>query len=138
MSLLAAVTVILTGNLAPGAVPVSLLAPAILETAIKHAVDPQLLARIVVVESAGRAAAVNQVTDDHGLLQINFRTAGLYNISTSCLHDWKCNLDAGAKILSDLLKIRGATACSFNLGPKGRFIRYKNACEQYESRLAAL
>ena len=137
MSLLATVTAILVGNLAPGAVPVPVLASAIIVAAAKHGVDPTLLARIVVVESGGKADAFNASSDDHGLVQINSGTAALYNISTSCLKDWKCNLDASARILKDLLAMKGATACVYNLGPKGRFKRYQKACENYETKLAS-
>lgn len=137
MSLLAAVTAILVGNLSPGAVPVPILAPAIVSAAAKHGVSATLLARIVVVESGGRAGAFNKDTDDHGLVQINSGTASLYNISTSCLKDWKCNLEASARILKDLLAMKGATACTYNLGPKGRFKRYQKACDTYETKLAS-
>jgi hypothetical protein len=137
MTLLAAVTAILVGNLAPGALPPSILAPAIIEAANKHDVDAHLLARIVVVESGGRPDAFNAVTGDHGLVQINAKTAALYGIKPSCLKDWKCNLDASAQILGDLMRIKGARHCLYNLGPKGRFEKYRTACERYETKLAS-
>ncbi len=137
MTLLTAVTAILVGNLAPGAVPAPILAPAIINAAAKHDVDAKLLARIVVVESRGLASAVNRKTDDHGLVQINAKTASLYGISSSCLKDWKCNLDAAALILSDLSQLSNFRACTYNVGPKGRFLKYREACERYETKLAA-
>ena len=137
MTLLAAVTSILVGNLEPGALPPSVLAPAIIVAAAKHDVDPKLLARIVVVESGGRPDAFNAESDDHGLVQINARTAALYGIETSCLTHWKCNLEASARILGDLMRMKGGRQCLYNLGPKGRFEKYRTACERYETKLAA-
>ena len=138
MTLLAAVTAILVGNLAPKAIPASVLAPAIIKAAQNHDVDPKLLARIVIVESKGLPTAFNAETGDHGLVQINSKTAALYNISSSCLNNWRCNLDAAALILSDLMQMKNARACLYNLGPKGRFVKYAAACNRYESKLAAL
>lgn len=137
MTLLATVTAILAGNLAPGAIPVPVLAPAIVQTAAKYDVDAKMLARIVVVESGGRADAFNASSDDHGLVQINSKTAALYAIKPSCLKDWKCNLDASALILSDLMRMKGARYCFYNLGPRGRLEKYRSACERYETKLAA-
>lgn len=137
MTLLSAVTAILVGNLAPGALPPSVLAPAIIKAAAHHDVDPKLLARIVVVESGGRPDAFNAASDDHGLVQINAKTAALYGIQTPCLRDWKCNLEASALILSDLMRMKGARYCLYNLGPRGRFEKYRTACERYETKLAS-
>lgn len=137
MTLLAAVTAVLVGNLAPGALPPSVLAPAIIKAAAKHDVDAHLLARIIVVESGGRPDAFNAVSGDHGLVQINSKTAALYGIKPSCLTNWKCNLDASAQILSDLMHMKGARYCLYNLGPRGRLEKYRSACERYETKLAS-
>lgn len=138
MKLLAAITALFVGNLAPDAVPVKDLAKEVLKVSRAHQVDPLLVARIIVVESRGRANAKNSRTDDYGLMQINKATQIAYGVSDDCMKDWKCNLDAGVKILSDMLKMKGSRPCMYNVGPRGRFEKYKTACEKYEVKIASV
>lgn len=133
--MLTLITTMLIANSAPGAVDAKLLAPAIIQTARKYRLSPVLLTRIVLVESRGVATAYNVRTQDHGLVQINERTRVAYKISIGCVRNWKCNLDASARILADMLKMGGGRACTYNLGPKGRFSKYQKACLTYESKL---
>ncbi len=136
MTLLATVTAILVGNLAPGAVPAKELAPAIVEASRAYRVDAKLIARIVVVESRGIATATNSRTQDYGLMQVNKTTQIAYGFTDVCLKDWRCNLLAGTKVLHDLLAMKGSRPCVFNIGPRGRFLKYKVVCERYELKLA--
>lgn len=132
------VLALIVAHSAPNAVPAQKLAPAIVYAAERHNVEPELLARIIMVESNGNPKAVNATSDDHGLTQINARTAEAYNISPWCLKTWQCNLHYSAKILADMKKMRGFRPCMYNAGPKGRLERFKTVCEKYETKLASL
>lgn len=138
MTLLALVTAILTGNLATTAVPTQDLATAILRVSRDYQVDAQLIARIVVVESRGRADVVNKLTGDYGLMQVNKATQIAYGFSDACMRNWRCNLRAGTLVLSDLLKMKSSRPCAYNVGPKGRFLKYREVCERYELKLASI
>lgn len=131
------ITALLIANSAPGAIPAEVLAPAIMQAAVKHRVSAVLLTRILLVESRGVANAYNPITQDYGLLQINERTRRSYGLTNRCMANWRCNLDAGAMILADLLAIDGSRACTYNIGPRGRFAKYKEPCERYEHRIAS-
>ena len=132
------ITALLVSYSAPKAIPAQEIAPAIMKAAVKHRVSAILLTRIILIESKGLPGAFNAETIDHGLLQINERTRIAYGLTQECLADWRCNLDAGAKILSDMLAMAGGRACAYNVGPRGRFKKYETACLRYESRLEAL
>lgn len=132
------VLTLVVANSAPKAVPATQLAPAIRYAARRHGVDPVLLARIVMVESRGVAGAYNAKTQDHGLLQINEQTRRAYGFSRWCMSQWQCNLDAGAIVLRDLLKMRDSRPCVYNVGPRGRLPRYETACLTYEKKLVTL
>lgn len=130
------ITSLLLSNASPQAVPADVLAPEILRVAQKRQVSAIMLTRIILVESRGVANAKNDETEDYGLLQINERTRSSYGFTRACLKDWKCNLDAGAQILSDLLMMDGGRVCAYNLGPKGRFKKYREHCLNYERKIA--
>lgn len=132
------ITALLVTYSAPNAIPAQELAPAIMKAAVKHRVSAILLTRIILIESKGVPTAFNSDTIDHGLLQINERTRIAYGLTQKCLSDWRCNLDAGAKILSDMLAMEDSRPCVYNVGPRGRFKKYETACLRYESRLEAL
>lgn len=138
MTILNVITAMLTGHLAPGAVPPKVLAPAIIEAARAHNVDPKLIARIVIIESRGKADAYNAKTGDYGLMQLNKATILAYGISETCVKNWRCNLIKGTKVLADMLSMKGARSCVYNLGPKGRFKKYETACVRYETKLASI
>jgi soluble lytic murein transglycosylase-like protein len=133
-----AILAILVDNMHPKAVQAENLAAAIYWESMQAGVDPELVARIVVVESSGRERAVNYGTADFGLMQINKRTAQAYSVSQQCLMNWKCNLKAGIKILADMQRISPDRPCMYNLGPKGRFKKYKNKCSKYEQKLESI
>ena len=136
--MLATITALLLSHATPGALPEQELAPAILYAAAQHNVSPILLTQILLVESRGLPHAVNSDTDDHGLMQINEATRKLYGISKWCIKQWRCNLHAGARILADGLRLDGGRPCVYNVGPRGRFEKYANACLRYERKLATV
>lgn len=132
------VTALLVAYSAPNAVPAKDLAPAIMKVAVKYRISATLLTRIVLIESRGVASAYNAETFDLGLMQINERTRIAYGLTDVCMADWRCNLEAGAMILADMLAMEGSRPCVFNVGPRGRFKKYETVCKQYERRLASI
>lgn len=90
----------------------------------QYNVDPELVTRIIIVESHGRPDAVNKISNDHGLMQIHGIQGKL------CGQDWRCNLRLGAAILAKTRRI-----CEYNLGPKGKHKKYKKTCEGYEKKI---
>lgn len=129
---------LLLNNLAPNAIPVKQMAPAIMEVANKYSVDPVLLVRIIVVESRGLEHAYNSKTKDYGLCQINVNTASSMGIPKACLMNWRCNLDTAGRILSELKRHKHYRDCTYNLGPKGHLPKYSKACGVYERKLASI
>ncbi len=117
------------------AVPAKELAPVILRASLKYGIDYRLLTSVLLLESRGVAAAYNKKTRDYGIMQINVKTAHAMGLSMTCLLDWKCNLLAGAKIVSE---VKDGRLCRYNVGNRllvdGRL--YK--CLQYERKVAAL
>lgn len=115
------------------AVPTPQLAAEILALSYKHNVDPRLLAAMVLQESRGREKAYNPKSGDHGIAQINTRTAIQLKLSVQCLYNWRCNLRAAAALFA---KNR---PCLYNLGENrvltGKFI---TLCHAYEQKLATL
>lgn len=129
------IVLMLQKHAVPGAVPASVLAPAIVRTAEKYNLDPVLITKLIMVESRGLPQALNRNSKDYGLMQINVNTAKAYGYSAKCLMAWQCNLDAGAKILVDLKKHKGYRACMYNLGPRKARVN-PETCARYEQRLA--
>lgn len=124
---------LLINNLAPGAVSPHALAAEILLVAEEYDVNPETVARIIIIESRGLEHAYNKRTNDHGLMQLNGRTMQLYGISMHCAMSWRCNLHTGALILSHTKRV-----CQYNVGTaplKGTLL--KN-CLKYERKLANL
>lgn len=118
--------------LAPGSVPADQLALEIERLSSELNLSPISLAALVLHESAGRPNAYNAVSNDHGILQINSRTAIDLKLSAQCLYDWRCNLRAGAKLFA------AHRPCLYNLGRYRRLEgKYISMCNNYESRLAA-
>lgn len=134
--MLAIVTSLLLANSAPGAVPAKELAPAIIAIAVSNKIDPILLTKIVLVESGGVADAYNKTTQDYGIAQINEQTRKAYGFSRACMLVWRCNLNAAARILADMWRIKGARSCMYNGGPKFRKPEYEKPCVIYETKLA--
>lgn len=123
---------ILMANSAPNAIPAPALAKEIMTVAAKNGTSPVLIAQIIMTESNGNPNAFNAASKDHGLMQINERTAKAMKLTSTCLYNWKCNLAAGAKIVSKLKR-----PCAYNVGNAGsqKATRAKK-CLYYEEKLA--
>jgi hypothetical protein len=113
-------------RLAPGAIPATILAPAIRKASTKFGVDERTVASVLILESRGLPNAISK-THDFGIMQIN----SSHGLSKKCLKDWHCNLNFGVFLLAHTTR-----PCEYNLGPKGKFHRYKSLCELYERKLA--
>ncbi len=123
-------------HLAKDSIKAPQLALAIVQLSQQYEVDEQLVMRIIIVESRGRAGAYNSRTKDTGLMQINKSTAWLYGFKDSCLRNWRCNLEAGIIILSDLQEHKKYRPCTYNTGP--RWEKKITSCRKYESKLALI
>ena len=120
-----------------GSIPALELTTELHEVSIKYHVNPELLTRIMLLESKGLEHAYNSATGDYGLMQINHRTAAAYNIGHRCLKYWKCNIRIGARILADMQKSKRYRPCAYNVGTSHIGTRMKN-CLTYENKLAIL
>lgn len=121
---------LLLKHAAVNAVPAPKLVKEIFIVSKQYKVSPLVLAKIIMVESKGNAAAINYRTHDYGLMQIHDSTAELYGFDKKCLLDWKCNLRAGTRILADVTRV-----CRYNVGTgvlKGDRLE---KCLQYEAKL---
>jgi len=118
----------------PKAVPAKALAEHVEKVSKNANIDPVLLAQIIIVESKGVPYAYNKRSKDHGIMQINNATARSMGLSRKCLYSWKCNVEAGALILSSLKRNGKLQACHYNTGPKGH-IKKPTACKKYQSKL---
>lgn len=101
----------------------------------EYKVDVMLLTKIMLLESMGKLQAVNKRTSDYGLMQINKSTAKLYNINSNCFFNAKCNIYAGAMILSDLSRYKKYRPCMYNLGPRVLKGDRLKKCLSYERKL---
>lgn len=119
---------------APGAVAAEPLARAVYKLSEQYDVDPELVVKIIIVESKGRAGAINKKSSDYGIMQVNKSTAWLYGFSNECLMNWRCGLEAGIIVLSDLQDSKKYRHCSYNTGLKWE--KKITACRKYESLLA--
>lgn len=131
--MLQTIMALLIAHSAPGAISAKYLAPAIMKEAKYFNEDPILITQIILVESRGKADAINMKTHDFGLMQINLKTAAAMHLDTACLLDWRCNLRTGVQILSKL-----NTACAYNVGTgylKGK--KLEN-CLKYSNKLAMM
>lgn len=131
-----AIKIQLKKKAAPNAVPAQELAPAILRASLKYGLDYHLLTAVILVESRGVSTAYNKRSHDHGLGQINAKTAGKLGLSMACLYDWRCNLDAMARILSE---INDGQICRYNVGTGSlKYEKLFNNCKRYEQRIALM
>lgn len=121
----------------PKAVPAQDLANEIIQVASIYKVDPVLLTQMVLIESKGEASAYNKVSMDHGLVQINQKTAVARGLPQSCLYNWKCNLRFAANLISEQSKKANWRPCIYNVGRVG-MKRYPKACLRYETKLASI
>lgn len=113
----------------------------ILRASKQYGVDPLLVTRIMAVESKFNQHAHNKATNDYGLMQINGGTAILLGISKQCLHNWRCNLYAGALILSRFDKYFGAKEtnwyCRYNVGT-AKLVKVNKNCTKYVNKLVSI
>ena len=118
---------------APDAVPARELAPVIVSLAHFYKIEPKTLTSIVLQESKGREQAYNAKTFDHGLGQLNRRTAKQYGLNHTCLYNWRCNITVTAKLLS----LTKGELCRYNVG-RYRIIegRWVQRCAAYNARVA--
>lgn len=116
---------------AKGAVPAKELAKEIIFVSSLYKIDPIIYAKIIMVESRGRANAFNPKSKDYGIAQINHRVAANLGVTEGCLKDWRCNLIVGATILR-----KKPRPCGYNLGY--RIKTRMKLCLQYEQKLANL
>lgn len=121
---------------AADAVPADQLCPAIIASAKEHSVSPFLVAKIVLHESKGRENAYNSKSQDIGIMQINLKTARAYGFTNTCLHSWRCNLDVGVYVLSEMLHRKHTRICSYNVG--NHFEKKLMSCLTYEAKLAKI
>jgi soluble lytic murein transglycosylase-like protein len=121
---------------APGSVPAKELATEIQKASTYYKLDPTLLTKIVLQESRGIASAHNAKSHDHGLMQINQKTAVGLGITPKCLYNWKCNLNAGAAILAQYKKLKGFKPCHYNTGPSGATKNGGKKCMAYAKALS--
>lgn len=131
----ALILTLLLNHSAPGAVPAADLANKIIEISSTYHLDPLMLTRMVLQESKGLASAYNGVSHDHGLMQINQKTAIALGLTPTCLYNWQCNLEAAASILAQLAKYSDFSPCHYNTGRLGAK-RRAPACLEYNNRLA--
>lgn len=120
-------------HLAPGAVPADELAPLLRQKALEYEVDPDIVVRIVLQESRGLEKAINRRSHDYGLMQINRRTARSYQVGPKCLMNWKCNLEAGIRILSE---VPHGDVCRYNIGSGILQGEVMKKCTRYMQQLA--
>lgn len=127
----------LSKHASKNAVNLSELSAAIQKVSKKYDLNQMDLVRIVLHESRAEAFATNEASSDHGLMQINSATAMDLGISMECLYNWGCNLEAGARILSNLQNAKDFRICMYNVG-RGGVLRKSKTCALYEAKLAKL
>lgn len=121
----------------PKAVPAQELEIEIIKVASIYKVDALLLTQMVLIESKGEASAFNAKSMDHGLVQINQKTATARGLPKACLYNWKCNLRFAANLISEQSKKANWRPCIYNVGRVG-MKRYPKACLRYETKLASI
>lgn len=120
-------------NLAKDAVPAKDLAAEVMWLSAAYEVNPETVARIIIVESRGREKAMNRSTNDYGLMQLNEVTMKRMGISMKCAMHWKCNLKMGIRILSGTNRV-----CQYNVGTGSLIDARLKRCLHYEKKLANL
>lgn len=122
---------------AKSSVPAKQLAPAIVKLSKKYGEDPILVTQIILLESRGKANAHNTKTKDYGLMQINEKTILAKHLDMSRIFNWRYNLEAGVRILSELRKKDRFRPCMWNIGVVGSK-KYPRVCERYERKLSTI
>lgn len=87
---------------------------AIFFSCLKHKIPCDVYTAILMQESRYKLDAINHVTNDHGVAQINIKTAIAYGFDISRLtRDLKYSVDAGAQVLADFRRMYGKREESF-------------------------
>jgi soluble lytic murein transglycosylase-like protein len=82
------------------AIPPKVLAPILWKASLRYKIHPSVLMAVIMHESRYDVNAHNRRTHDHGLMQINGRTAKSLALNNSCLYNVECNVMAGASVLA--------------------------------------
>lgn len=106
------------------------------QAAKKYNLSPELLTRIMLVESRGRIEAVSP-TGDLGLMQVSPATLRAYNMDARAIQtSSQYSIDAGARVLKDLQRHYSAREpttwpCRYNIGGQ----KLPRACANYLNKL---
>lgn len=129
------ITDLLRRHASPSAVPVLSLSNEIHRLAKLYDVPELLIARVLLQESRGVEWAFNEKSADNGLMQINTGTADFLGLDFDCLYNWKCNLEAGVRILATVKH----KPCLYNVGLRGlKSLKGRQKCFAYEQKLEAI
>ena len=109
----------------------------------KYGVDAKLLTAVFYVESNFNHTAVNPLTLDYGIGQINWKTAAHYNIDTSrMIKDRAYSIDRSAFVLSTFKKYNKVTrpeskawVCKYNVGTGRLEGNRKENCIKYLKKI---
>lgn len=116
-----------------GAIEPVELANEIIVVSERYNVDPELVTRIIIVESRANPKAYNSASQDTGLMQIN----KVHQVPQVCLNDWRCNLAKGVALLAHMKRSKNFRPCHYNTGAAGSR-KYPKQCLQYETKIANL
>lgn len=129
------ITDLLRRHASPLAVPVLSLSSEIHRLAKLYDVPELLITRVLLQESGGVEWAFNAASADNGLMQINTGTADFLGLDFDCLYNWKCNLEAGVRMLATIKH----KPCLYNIGPRGlKSLKGRKKCYEYEQKLEAI
>lgn len=101
------------------------------EASVKN-ISPELVARIMIVESNCKSKAVNRMSKDYGLMQINT----IHKVSKECLFDARCNIRSGIEILATFKRSSQYSPCMYNIGYA--IDKKRKACDTYLNKLKRL
>lgn len=116
----------LAPRLRNNSIPARRLAQAVFLSSRKYNIDSRALASVLLVESGGVEAAVNSATHDYGIAQLH------KPYSIECAMHAECAIDEAAARIAKMHRL-----CEYNLGPKGKFVKYATQCKRYERLLAS-
>jgi hypothetical protein len=87
---------------------------AIFMSCLRHKIPCKIYTAILMQESKYKLGAVNRVTQDHGVAQINHKTAAAFGFDIERLTtDLEYSVDAGAQVLADFRRMYGKTEVDF-------------------------
>ncbi len=113
------------------------------DIASTYGLNKQLFIAILRVESGLDHTAVNPVTLDYGIAQINHKTADAYSMDIQRLtHDRAYSIEMGAKVLADFKRFKPREPdtwfCRFNVGTGPMTGKTAYQCEIYVQRVTAM